>query len=73
MAPPKLVLAEFRCRALKRLLEGDGSNSLVSHGSSEPVFTAAPNTSIPKVNLSKKQKGKKAAKEKPLSSTQRIL
>ena len=64
MAPPKSVLAEFRRRALKRMLEGDRSNNPMSHGLSELVFTAALNTSILEVNLSKKQKGKKAVKEK---------
>ena len=64
MAPLKPVLAEFRCRALKRPLEGDGSNSPVSRGSGEPIFTAAPDTSATEVNPSKKQKGKKVVKEK---------
>ena len=64
MAPLKSVLAEFRFRALKRTREGDGSNNPASHGSSEPVFIAAPDSSVPEANLSKKQKGKKVAKEK---------
>ena len=66
MAPPKSILAEFRHRALKRPWEGDGSSSLASHRSSEPIFTATPDTSVPEVNLSKKQKGKKAAEEKTI-------
>ena len=79
MAPPKSALAKFRCRTLKRPLEGDRSNSPASHGLSEPIFTTTPNTTVPKVNLSKNQKGKKAAKEKtviidledPLTSKER--
>ena len=64
MAPPLSVLAEFCCHALKRPLEGDGSNSPTSHGSGEPVVTTAPDTSTTEVNPSKKQKGKKVVKEK---------
>ena len=64
MAPLKSILAEFRRRGLKRPLEGDESNSSASRRSGEPIFTTAPDTSATEVNLSKKQKGKKVAKEK---------
>ena len=79
MAPPKSILAEFSPRALKRPLEGDGSNSPASRGLGELVFTTAPDTSTTEVNPSKKQKGKKVVKEKiviidpedPLTSKER--
>ena len=66
MAPLKSILAEFRRHGLKRPLKGDESSSRASYGSGEPVFTAAPDIFIPEVNPSKKQKGKKVAKEKTI-------
>ena len=56
---PKSVLAEFRRRILKRPLEGDGSNNLEFVGFEDLMFTSAPNSAIPGVLPSKKQKGKK--------------
>ena len=66
MVPPRSVLVKFRCRALKRPLEGDISNSPASLGLGELVFTAAPNSSIPEANPPKNHKGKKVAKEKTI-------
>ena len=61
---PKSALAEFRCQILQRPLEGDGSNSLGSIGSRDLKFTLAPDSFAFEVHPSKKQKGKKVAKEK---------
>ena len=62
----KLALVELRPRILKRLLEGDKSNSPRSMGSGDQVFTSAFDTFALKIHPPKKQKGKKIAKEKKI-------
>ena len=48
----------------KKTTRGRWEQQPASRGSSKTIFTTVPDTSIPEVNLSKKEKGKKAAKEK---------
>ena len=62
----KPTLAEFRRRMLNRPREGDRSSSPKSVGSGEPVFTPASDEAAPVVHPLKKQKSKKAAKEKAM-------
>ena len=61
---PKNALVELYRRDLKRPHEDSGSNSPGSTGSGVSKFTSAPESFALKVQPSKKQKGKKVAKQK---------
>ena len=61
---PKNALVKLYRRDLKRPHEDSGSNSPGSTGSGESKFTSALESSAPKVQPSKKQNGKKVAKQK---------
>ena len=62
----KSTLAEFQRHILKRSHKGDGSNSPRSVVFRDLKFMLALDSSIPEIQPPKKQKGKKATKEKKI-------
>ena len=63
---PKSALVKLRRHILKRLLEGDRSNSPKFMGFGESVFKLALNASAPEIHHPKKQERKRLAKEKKI-------